>query len=120
MLPGINSNNKQARRMAERQASNTPIQGSAADIMKVAQQKIYQILAEPRFKDITNVAQIHDEVIYEVPRDKKLIAEFVGVLKNVMEQPPLPDFPVKLIADVSIAAENWSKKIDYDDFMKLA
>ena len=54
---------------AERNAINTPVQGSAADMIKLAMIKIHKALQEGRFKT-KMTSQVHDELIFDVPRDE--------------------------------------------------
>lgn len=140
LLPYINSGNRYDRSDDERRGQNTPIQGSAADIMKRAQNAMYEkcgldtatfngvevsifpgfdertkeLLAEPPFMQHGHtdmVAQIHDEIISELDDDPKLVATYATWQKNVMEIPPLPGFPIALEADASVAY-SWGKKED--------
>jgi len=71
-LPDLNSDNRQRREMAERMALNAPIQGSAADIIKVAMIRVDAALREAGLKS-RMLLQVHDELIFEV-RDDELDA----------------------------------------------
>jgi DNA polymerase-1 len=64
-LPDLNSDNRQRREMAERMALNAPIQGSAADIIKVAMLGVHQALAETELRSRV-LLQVHDELVLEV------------------------------------------------------
>lgn len=64
-LPDIKSSNRQIKAMAERVAINSPIQGTAADIIKLAMINIHRILAERKLKS-KMVLQVHDELIFDV------------------------------------------------------
>ena len=64
-LPDLNSDNRQRREMAERMALNAPIQGSAADIIKVAMLGVHQALAETDLRSRV-LLQVHDELVLEV------------------------------------------------------
>ena len=66
-LRDINSRNGMVRSGAERNAINTPIQGSAADMIKLAMIKIHRVLKEGNFKT-RMTSQVHDELVFEVPR----------------------------------------------------
>jgi DNA polymerase-1 len=64
-LPDLNSDNRQRREMAERMALNAPIQGSAADLIKVAMLHVRRALAETRLES-RMLLQVHDELVFEV------------------------------------------------------
>jgi DNA polymerase I len=64
-MPGLVSGNYMLRAAAEREATNAPLQGSAADLMKLAMVRIDRALAQARL-DATMLLQIHDELIFEV------------------------------------------------------
>jgi DNA polymerase-1 len=88
--PEINSSNGMRRSMAERTAINSPIQGTAADIIKLA---MIRIDAELRRRHMRTrmTLQVHDELIFEVPEDEPFIADMVrDIMQNVVEfQVPL-------------------------------
>jgi DNA polymerase I len=82
LVPDINSKNRSARGAAERIATNTPIQGSAADLMKLAMVRVDAVLAE-EFPDAKLLLQVHDELLIEAPEK---IAETVSArVKHEME-----------------------------------
>lgn len=82
-LPEIQSSNHNIRSFAERMALNTPIQGSAADIIKLAMLKIDQIIAEGGFKAVM-LLQIHDELLFEINETE--IDFFAPMIKREMEE----------------------------------
>lgn len=100
-LPEIHAKNFSLRSFAERTAMNTPIQGTAADIIKLAMVQVDAVLNERGLKS-RMLLQVHDELVFEVPEDelelmKKLVPETMeGALK----------LSVPLKADVSFGA-NW-------------
>ena len=69
-LPAINSSNFQVRSAAEREAVNMPIQGTAADIIKVAMIRVHDALAEREMRS-RMLLQVHDELIFESPADER-------------------------------------------------
>ena len=69
-LPDINSHNATVRGYAERNAINAPIQGSAADIIKVAMARIGQRFADERLRS-KMILQVHDELNFSVPADER-------------------------------------------------
>lgn len=82
---------------AERCAMNTPIQGTAADILKLAMGRIVAGIKErPWLKPFL---QIHDELVFEIPADK--LDEAVGFVKACMEVQPFPAFDVPIIAEAA-------------------
>ncbi|MFW6087147.1 MAG: DNA polymerase, partial [Myxococcota bacterium] len=82
-LPDLNSRNRQLRSAAERVARNTPIQGSAADIIKVAMVAIHQALAEEGLES-KMLLTVHDELVFEAPpREKESLGRLV---RGRMEQ----------------------------------
>jgi DNA polymerase-1 len=95
-LPEINSRNFNIRSFAERTAINTPIQGSAADIIKKAMIDIEQLLTEKKLTS-TLLLQVHDELVFEVPADE--LEEMQKLVPKVMEQAISLDVPLKV--DVS-------------------
>ncbi|MCX7781395.1 MAG: DNA polymerase I [Negativicutes bacterium] len=101
-LPDINSSNFNQRSFAERTAMNTPIQGTAADIIKKAMIDVTQALAAHRFKSRI-LLQVHDELVLEVPADE--LETVTQVVKTAMENTIA--LAVPLIADIK-AGVNWA------------
>ena len=96
-LPGITSDNWGQKSFAERCALNTPIQGTAADILKLA---ITRILAGlPERKWLRPILQIHDELTFIIPKDR--LKEAVTFIRACMEEKPFPEFDLPLIAEAS-------------------
>jgi len=102
-LPDINSSNGMRRQAAERTAINAPMQGTAADIIKLA---MIDVDAWIRQQDlpITMIMQVHDELVFEVP--EKNVEEVSEKLKAIMES--AADLAVPLIADVG-TGDNWEQ-----------
>lgn len=146
LLPDINSTNRRARGDAERQASNTPIQGGAADFMKVAQNDTYDAIGygtaarhdffagNPVMDDADQfqlynikqdfplahgetdmIAQIHDEMIFEMDDDADVVERAGALIKEYMERPPLEGFPVPIEAE-STVGYRWSDKMDINEW----
>ena len=101
-LPDINSRNFNRRSFAERTAMNTPIQGTAADIIKLAMNKVESILEEKTFKSRL-LLQVHDELVLEVVNEE--LDAIQTLLKETMES--IVALHVPLIVDVH-NAENWA------------
>ena len=81
-LPEINSDNFAVRQFAERTAINTPIQGTAADLIKTAMIHIDQLLKKRRLKTAM-ILQVHDELVFEVPKVER--DESISLIKDAME-----------------------------------
>jgi len=100
-LPELSSNNYMVRQFGARAAMNTPIQGTAADIMKIAMINVFNELKSRNMKSKI-VLQIHDELLIEASEEEK--EEVKKILKNGMETAILLKVP--LIAEMS-EANNW-------------
>ncbi|PTO39280.1 DNA polymerase I [Enterococcus mundtii] len=98
-LPDINSRNYNIRSFAERTAINTPIQGSAADILKIAMIELDKRLKESDLQ-ATMLLQVHDELVFEVPESELEMLD--KLVSEVMEQ--AVSLHVPLITDSS-----WGK-----------
>ena len=102
-LADINSKNFQRRSFAERTAMNTPIQGTAADIMKMAMIAVYDKMKAGNFKSRV-LLQVHDELVAEVTADEK--EAVAKLLKETMES--VVSLRVPLVADVN-EGKNWAE-----------
>ncbi len=100
-LPEINSKNGNVRGFAERTAINTPIQGTSADIIKVAMIRITQRLKAKGLKAKMSL-QIHDELLFEVPEEE--VDELSRLAKEEMEEAVSLDVPV--VVDIK-KGRNW-------------
>ncbi len=102
-LKEINSKNSLIRSNAEHNAINTPIQGSAADIIKLAMIKIFNRIEKEKYK-AKMLLQVHDELLFEVPeKEKEKVAE---IIKYEMEN--AVEISVPLIVDLEYG-KNWSE-----------
>jgi DNA polymerase-1 len=100
-LPEINSRNNSVRQFAERAAINAPIQGSAADLIKIAMINIYNVMNEKKLKS-KMLLQVHDELIFEVPPEE--VKEMREIVRERMEQVVKLNVPVKVQVKVG---DNW-------------
>lgn len=100
-LPEVNSRNVARRKFAERTAMNTPIQGTAADIIKAAMVKLDR---EIRSRGLRSqmLLQVHDELVFEVVEDE--LEEMTSLVRQAMES--AADLKVPLKVDVNVG-HNW-------------
>ncbi|MBC8016691.1 MAG: DNA polymerase I [Sporomusaceae bacterium] len=102
-LPDINSSNFNKRSFAERTAMNTPIQGTAADIIKKAMIDVHNALQSEKLQSRI-LLQVHDELIIEVPEHE--VKQVSAIVKQAMQQSVKLQVP--LVVDVKIG-KNWAK-----------
>lgn len=100
-LKDIMSRNYNLRSFAERTAMNTPIQGSAADIIKIAMVNIFEKMEKNKFR-ARMILQVHDELVFEVPPQE--VSRLITLVKEEMEE--AYDLKVPLKVDMQ-AGFNW-------------
>jgi len=100
-LANINSSNRVVRQFEERVAINMPIQGTAADMIKIAMIKIFNEL-EKRKSKTKMILQVHDELVFDAHKNE--IDELLPVIKNLMET-ALP-LNVPIVIETGIG-NNW-------------
>ena len=103
-LPDITASNARKRDAAERIARNTPIQGTAADIIKLAMLSVSQWIALHGQGAIHMILSVHDELVFEVRSD--VASAYASHIKSLMEQVCQLDVP--LVVDIGIGA-NWDE-----------
>lgn len=102
-IPEINSSNRQVREAAERMAINMPVQGTSADIIKVAMINLYREMNQRQLKS-KMVLQVHDELIFEVPEEEvELMRQLVPQIMSTALELSLP-----LKVDIKIG-NNWGQ-----------
>jgi len=101
-IPEINSTNFQLRAQAERMAINMPVQGLAADIIKLAMIKANEIIRS--YRGVKMILQIHDELIFEVAEEET--EKFSQDIKTAMEN--VYKLSVPLVVDVKVG-DNWGE-----------
>ena len=101
-VPDINNQNHRLSSFAERAAINAPIQGGAADIVKLAMQRIAAALKERNW-DARLLLQVHDELVIEAKED--IVPQVSALLKQIMEE--TADTAVKMVAEVG-SGSNWN------------
>ena len=102
---GINSVNKVEKAAAERIAVNSPVQGSAADIVKKAMTDISKALDESK-SPAKLLLQVHDELIFECPDDKATIEATVALIKDKMEHAVELNVPLRVSIEYG---KNWGE-----------
>ncbi len=103
VLQSVAPGQEQARRRAEREAVNTPIQGSAADLLKLAMLRLHRALRE-RHQATQMILQVHDELVLEVPKEELPIV--APLVREVMESVYPLRVPLKV--DLSVGP-NWEE-----------
>lgn len=101
-LRDINSQNGMNRSMAERMAINTPIQGTAADMIKVAMVNIWKAMREHRFRS-SMILQVHDELVFDVRRDE------LDALRPIIQEKmatAIPNLRVPILVEMGVG-EHW-------------
>jgi DNA polymerase I len=102
-LPDINAQNRNVREAAERTAINTPVQGTAADIIKIAMIDIQKRIRE-KFPESKMLLQVHDELVFEVPENEA--NPFAAWVTERMSNALKLDVPLKVDAGTG---KNWSE-----------
>jgi len=101
-LPDINASNANQRHFAERAAINTPIQGSAADLIKLAMIRMAEVLEEKGMQS-KMILSVHDEIIFDVPKEET--ADLMNLARDIMEH----IHPLKVPLKVNFGTgENWA------------
>lgn len=103
-LPEINSSVMQVRKAAERMAINTPLQGTAADIIKIAMIKVKEMINKEYGENLKMLLQVHDELVFEVKND--LVEEAAEKIHAIMEN--VIKLKVPLAADAKFG-DNWEE-----------
>ncbi len=104
-IPDIDSKNAQSRQLAERVAINAPIQGSAADLIKLAMIRIGQRLTEEEMASKL-IMQVHDELVFEVPKDE--LDALMDIAKDEMVSAGGEKVRVPLVVDTGFG-KNWAE-----------
>ena len=106
-INGNDSKNQRLKAFAERQAINAPIQGTAADIIKIAMIQVHKNISQYK-EHISMLMQVHDELVFEINENE--IEKFTNIILPIMETANLPMVPlnVKLKVD-SGCGKNWAE-----------
>ena len=107
-FPGITSKAPFIRAQAERMAINAPIQGTAADVMRVAMNRVYKYLSEEnKLDDVRILLQVHDELVFEIKDDlvDKVVPKLIDIMEGVLADKENLGVPIKV--DVA-TGQNWA------------
>jgi DNA polymerase-1 len=105
-IPEINSANRQVREAAERMAINMPVQGTSADIIKVAMIKLFDVMKKRRLES-KMLLQVHDELLFEVPDSES--DEMCRLVPEIMSG--ALEFSIPLKVDTKVG-KNWAELKD--------
>ena len=101
-IPEVKARNYNIRQFGERAATNAPVQGSAADIIKIAMVRIHEALSRDEEDDggrrVRMLLQVHDELLFEVPEDR--VEEITGLVRREMESAFELSVPLKVATGV--------------------
>jgi DNA polymerase-1 len=103
LIPEINSSNRMVREAAERMAINAPVQGSSADIIKVAMINLHREMEKRNLKS-RMLLQIHDELLFEVPEEE--LGEMKSLVTELM--PRAVELSVRVKIDIKLG-RNWGE-----------
>ncbi len=106
-ITGINDKNFNVRNFQERAAINAPIQGSASEIMRLAMIRINEKLLNKKYKNSKMILQIHDELIFEIPKkDLNIMSKLIKDEMTSVQNSDLHSFSIPLSVDINYG-ENW-------------
>ena len=108
-IVGINDKNYNVRNFQERAAINAPIQGTAADVMRLAMMNIFQYINKENLTNLKMMLQIHDELIFEVlDKDSQTVSKLIKKIMSDVSSNEFYNFSVPLTVDVNIG-KNWEE-----------
>ena len=103
LLPEITSSNTVVRQFAERAAVNTPVQGTAADFIKLAMIRMDEALMKAGMQSVM-LMTVHDELVFEAPEDE--VEPLIGMVRQIMEG----IWPLRVPLKVNVAiGDNWAQ-----------
>ena len=100
-MPDINNRNMGLRQFAERQAINAPMQGTAADIIKIAMVKVNHQLTKEKLSTVM-IMTVHDELVFDVPQEE--VKKMVPLVRQAMESAMDLSVPMKVSVKIGL---NW-------------
>jgi DNA polymerase-1 len=113
-FPGITSSQPFIRASAERMAINAPVQGTAADLMRIAMNEVYAYLVKAgKTEKVRMLLQVHDELVFEVAEDAlaDVLPRVAAIMEGVMHERETYGVPLKV--DVAVGP-NWNELSDYE------
>jgi len=115
-FPGIRSSAPFIRAQAERMAINAPVQGTAADVMRVAMNEVYAYIKKEKLqKDVRMLLQVHDELVFEIKQDKRdaYIQKIVHIMEDILERNGKDSKGVPLLVSVGVG-KSWGELTDLE------
>ncbi len=103
LTPNLNADNHNVRSNAERVATNTPIQGASADMIKIAMIRLHEELARGKWQ-AKMVLQVHDELVFSLPQEE--LEDFKPLVREYMEKAMQLDVPIKVDME---SGRNWAE-----------
>ncbi|HWA64633.1 MAG TPA: DNA polymerase, partial [Candidatus Paceibacterota bacterium] len=104
LLPDINSTMPAVQAAAERMAINMPVQGTSADLIKLAMIEIQKLIDATYGDQAAMLLQVHDELLFEVKQD--MVAEITPQIVEIMQS--VREFKVPIVVDAKVGA-NWAE-----------
>jgi DNA polymerase-1 len=110
-LPDIHNRNMGLRQFAERQAINAPMQGTAADIIKIAMVKVSRRIAQEKLSSVM-IMTVHDELVFDVPQEE--VKTMVALVRQEMEAAMDLYVPMKTSVKVGPIGLRW-RRLSYEN-----
>jgi DNA polymerase I len=108
-FPGITSSQSFIRASAERMAINAPVQGTAADVMRIAMNEVYAyVAAEGKTETVRMLLQVHDELVFEIKEEvvEAELPQLIALMEGVLRDHETYGVPLKVEAAVG---NNWAE-----------
>ncbi len=112
-FPGMNSSAPFIRAQAERMAINAPVQGTAADITRIAMVRIHEFLKKEKLESrVRMLLQVHDELVFEIKKEdvETIVPKLTQIMENVLTKKEAKDVPI--LVEVKVG-ENWEEMEKY-------
>lgn len=112
-FPGIRSSAPFIRAQAERMAINAPVQGTAADIVRIAMNQVYAYIQKNKLEaDVRMLLQVHDELVFEIKKEGKEthIQKIVEIMEHVLDGKNSHEVPIQVSVSVG---KNWGELEEY-------